>query len=416
MKPLRELGRLLLLLLGGVLLSTLLMLGVYALPAAPAREHVRASAELLGEEGLVSYAIPGYAPSRLDNFTDALMLSGAVLAPYDTLSENAMLCERFSGYDPLFALLRFLDGDAPKTEPYSRYWHGYLVVLKPLLFFFSVGSIRYLFSALGILLALLLAGKLFRGPGGRGGVLALFALLAALCPPALMDSLHYAPCPLIALFSGLLLPQKFRRAPAPAYFLLIGMATAFFDFLTFPILTLVLPLSLYAIQSEEPRLSRLLPPLFMAAAAWCLGYAGLWAGKWAAGSLLTGRNLMTDALRTLETRTAARDVEGDAVSIFSGFFACLRVLFSPISAAALLCALAALLPFSLRARFVQGEGGGAKRLCLLLIAALPVLWTLAACNHSLEHSFFAYRTLAASFFPLTLAAAPLRRVDSPSPF
>ena len=119
MKRIREIGVLLLLLAGGIAAGALLMLGTFAIPSSAVREHVRLSADLLAREGLTAYAIPGYTQSRLDNFTDALMLGGAVLAPYASLPENAMLCERFSGYDPLSALRGWLQGASPETEPYS---------------------------------------------------------------------------------------------------------------------------------------------------------------------------------------------------------------------------------------------------------------------------------------------------------
>ena len=403
-KKCREIGLLLLLLAAGIALGAALMLGTAALPASAVREHVRLSAELLSREGLVSFAIPGYTQSRLDNFTDALMLSGAVLAPYDSLPENAMLNERFSGYDPLSALRAWLDGASPATEPYSRYWHGYLLILKPLLLVFSLGSIRYLLAAAGILLSLLLVARL--SGAGIGAQAAFFVLLTALCPPALMNSLHYAPCALIALAAGLYILRGRARLPLPALFLLTGMATAFFDFLTFPALTLVLPLSLYALQRKDARLSRLLLSLFMAAAAWALGYAGMWAGKWLAGSLLTGRNLFSDALSTLRTRTAALDADGDAVPIFAGFLACLRTLMSPITAASFLVTFLCLLLPAVRRGAFRSQAERARRLSLALIALIPILWTLLACNHSLEHSFFAYRSLAASVFPLLLAVSP----------
>ena len=414
MKRIREIGVLLLLLAGGIAAGALLMLGTFAIPSSAVREHVRLSADLLAREGLTAYAVPGYTQSRLDNFTDALMLGGAVLAPYGSLPENAMLCERFSGYDPLSALRGWLQGASPETEPYSRYWHGYLFVLKPLLLVFSLGSVRYLLAAAMLLLTLLLAGKLARP--GMGALLPFFVLLAALCPPALMNSLHYAPCVLIALASGLAVLRERRRLSAPVLFLIAGMATAFFDFLSFPVLTLVLPLSLYALRAEGTRSREVLLPLFMAACAWGLGFAGMWAGKWLAGSLLTGRDLLADALSTLRIRTAARDVDGDAVSVFAGFAACLRTLVNPVVAAAFLASFLSLLAGAFRRRGTRGKPCPAKRLALLLIALIPVCWTILACNHSLEHSFFAYRALASSVFPLLLAVSAPPGVDNASLF
>ena len=85
----RQIGILLSVLVAGIIVSTLLMLGIYAIPTSLVEKHVHVSAELIGQEGLVAYVIPGYNQSRLDNFTDALMLGEAVFTPYKTLAENA---------------------------------------------------------------------------------------------------------------------------------------------------------------------------------------------------------------------------------------------------------------------------------------------------------------------------------------
>ena len=301
------------------------------------------------------------------------------------------LNERFSGYDPVSSLLESLDGAAPETEPYARYWHGYLLFLKPLLLFFSIGSIRYLLAITEILLMLLFTVELAKH--GKQAVMAFFALLAGLCPPALMNSLHYAPCFMIAIIAGFLVLHSNRSYPV--IFLLTGMSTAFIDFLTFPILTLIIPLTVYVLQSRKTHPWILLFPVF----AWSLGYAGLWAGKWLVGSILLRRNLFSDALLTLLTRTSAQDVQGYAVPVTAGFTACLRTLITPVTMIACLVSIISLLP-SVR------TSDHKRRFPLLLTAMMPVLWTLLACNHSLEHAFFAYRTLAASIFPLVLAVSP----------
>ena len=59
------------------------------------------------------------------------------------------------------------------------------------------------------------------------------------------------------------------------------------------------------------------------------------------------------------------------------------------------------------------RGAAADALALALIALLPVAWLLFACNHSVSHAFFAYRSLSVLVFaalcaPLALAGNALR--------
>ena len=130
-------------LLGGVLLGTLLMIAAYAIPSETVWENVRVSAQTLANEGLRYEAIDGYHASRLDDFTDAIMIGNAVLTTEDPV-ESAMTARHFAGGETIGTLMRYLDGEDVPTESYARYWHGYLAALKPLLMVMNLNSIRVL--------------------------------------------------------------------------------------------------------------------------------------------------------------------------------------------------------------------------------------------------------------------------------
>ena len=98
-----------LMLVGGVLLGTLLMIAVYAIPAEWVWENVRASAQTLADEGLRYEVIDGYHASRLDDYTDAIMIGNALLTK-DNPTESAMTARRFAGGDPIGTMQRYLDG------------------------------------------------------------------------------------------------------------------------------------------------------------------------------------------------------------------------------------------------------------------------------------------------------------------
>ena len=85
-----------LMLAGGVLLAALLMIAVYAIPAETVWENVRESVQTLADEGLRYEVIDGYHASRLDDFTDAIMIGNAVLTTENPV-ESAMTARRFAG-------------------------------------------------------------------------------------------------------------------------------------------------------------------------------------------------------------------------------------------------------------------------------------------------------------------------------
>ena len=87
-----------LMLAGGVLLAALLMIAVYAIPAETVWENVRESVQTLADEGLRYEVIDGYHASRLDDFTDAIMIGNAVLTTENPV-ESAMTARHFAGGD-----------------------------------------------------------------------------------------------------------------------------------------------------------------------------------------------------------------------------------------------------------------------------------------------------------------------------
>lgn len=177
-------------LLGGVLLGTLLMIAAYAIPSETVWENVRVSAQTLANEGLRYEAIDGYHASRLDDFTDAIMIGNAVLTTEDPV-ESAMTARHFAGGETIGTLMRYLDGENVPTESYARYWHGYLAALKPLLMVMNLNSIRVLNMYAQLALVLWTAALMVRRGLSRH-VLALFAAYASLCPAAVMQSLQYS--------------------------------------------------------------------------------------------------------------------------------------------------------------------------------------------------------------------------------
>lgn len=144
------------LLLGGILLGMLLLAAAYALPVEPIRKHL--------EESLVCFdgsddmpeadnetLIKTYPGTWLDVRTDLVMMQIAAydsdVSPWEQALENRMYNDMehyFRLSDRLAAVARGVGKDAEPAYSYGRYWHGYLVLLKPLLMLCSYMDIRML--------------------------------------------------------------------------------------------------------------------------------------------------------------------------------------------------------------------------------------------------------------------------------
>lgn len=394
-----------LLLAFSIVAGTLLMIAVYAIPADAVRENVSASMDTLSGEGMRYAIIPGYSSSRLDNYTDAVMLGNMVFAPSSSLVENAMMTYRLSSEQPIGALCRFLEsGQSDGYSSYSRYWHGYLVLLKPLFLFVNYNSIRVLNMSAQLALVLAVAMLLARRNLSRYA-LPLLAAYLSLCPIAVMCSLQYTSAFMLsfgAMLCMLLAHERLRRAGYGFFFLMVGILTSFFDFLTYPIATLGLPLALLCALTQREGQSVRLSALACFSLCWGAGYAGMWSGKWLMARLLTGQSVFAEAGAALLHRAGAYTDEGERVSIFSGLTCCLRQLFNPLFALTfvLFMALCAFLLLRGGRRFGFHPS---RALPYLLVALLPALWLIFTCNHAVSHTFFTYRSLCVSVFALLCA-------------
>lgn len=124
-----------------IIICTFLMLLLYSMPTDRIYENAKESVSLYDTQMIRNWS-GNTAYSKLDNFTDALMINIALYRPYESDVENAML-NSYIRYEGLSNTMQqnlvtlLTDGTESGTKnDYARYWHGYLVYLIPGLIFF----------------------------------------------------------------------------------------------------------------------------------------------------------------------------------------------------------------------------------------------------------------------------------------
>lgn len=409
-----------LVLLMGIAVGFGLLLGVYALPTEPMAANLRASVPALngewGREDSYEQLLPGYRSTQLDNSTDAAMLLAAVhesdLPPTVQVAQSF----RYGGDGNAFgALLSYGQSgtEGLSTVSIARYWHGYLVFLKPLLCFFSYLDIRMLLSLLqGCLMAAVIAGLCRRGLAML--VPAFLLALLAVTPFATALSLQFSTvlCTfLCAMLALLYLPAKtFAGHGLALLFVTVGMATSYVDYLTYPIasfgMPMILCLFLFPLDGWKAQAKR----LFLCGLCWCVGYFGMWAGKWViAGAFGNEVWFWPNLWAKISERSS--DVSGDQ-SLSYGMV--LRSIVGVFRKRAYLLAFLATGLLWLAARIRRRRLPRAcwkersPLLALLgVIALLPFAWYLCTQNHSYNHAFFTSRALCVTLFAVGCALSSL---------
>lgn len=406
-KGLRVIRNDILLLAGGIAAGFLLLLLVYCIPVSPMKEHIRQSLSMLEEEFADSELLEGYPGSLTGSFTDCLMLENAV---YDS-GEHTMLEQILrmyrgesgtgDGWAPGLSLRDYVGGaEQPREVEYARYWHGYLVVLKPLLFLTSFNTIRILASALQLILAGAVVMACCRRKEeflGRAFLVTVPFLYYFSLFTSLSLSICYYLTAVLLLVQLRWDGQLRERGWYGAFFLIAGMATSYFDFLTYPLITLGFPLCV-CLYFDRSGAGNAVKKLAGYSVQWGVGYLGLWASKWVLADILTGSRTIQDGVSTIFTRT---DAAADSTRL-EGFVTVLKLNGSAYTNWAFLLLLLGiavwlLLHIYLRRDYIDRESAAAGAV-LFLVALFPFIWFFLTQNHSEQHWIYTFKIFSVTVF------------------
>lgn len=337
----------------------------------------------------------------LDRFTDRLMLlTGFALCEDRPVLDRAIKAYRTGDTYTVEALV-----NAPNSlkardmaAEYPRYWHGYLTLLKPLLMAFDYVQILRVNSVVQALAALAALAVLLK-KAGAGTALTVAAGFALLRPQATGSCLSYSDVFYISaagVMAVCMLHAWLMKGHRYLYgFALTGILTNYFDLLTYPLISLGLPLLvlLGAMNRQGERQGLIARRAFLAAAAWAFGYFGMWVGKWAMGSLLLRENLFTGALNQAKLRSSRSDDTGIGVGLWATCGYMFELAFPRHSGVILT---AALLAAACGASVARGNALKEllkKAVPYAMVACMPCAWVAVFLNHSNVHYWMTYRIM-----------------------
>lgn len=396
---------------GTLAILFVLLLAAYALPGERVRQHVYDSARTIQNEGLYPEYL-GFKLFQMDNYTDTLMLFEAAsadeLPPLQAMMTNTAynvdnfetLADDLAWYIEKDWSTGAQRTDAPALEPfsYARYWHGYLIWLRPLLLLMPYTGVRIVqYIVLFSLLAMVLV-QLRRRCGLRAAVWFAVSQLAV-SVWFVPHQVQYFTCFMIAYAGCAWVLAKPRRSDDVCLALLVlGVVTSFCDLLVTPVLTLGLPLVCWLLEPQQ-RLragTRQCGIVVGGSLTWGVGYLLCWASKWVLAGLVTGQNVIADALHQVGVRTAADSWHGMELTwgnILHFVYMTLagKHLFWPL-------VLAVVLLLALFAASIRDRQQLARALPLGLCALMTPAWFIVLRTHSIQHGWFTWRALGLTVF------------------
>ena len=400
-----QIKKVVLIFVSGVVIGLLLLLFAYLIPTDRMIYNAKASIELYEDLGVNPNVVMGYESTTIDTYTDAWMMRIAI---YDggggeTALEKC-LNNYFYGYPDGRAenvcegLIIYLQGEEGYTRlSYARYWHGYQAILKLLLYFFDYGDIMGILKFVQLALVAYCLVLLERNKLSKC-IPCMIVMLGCMEFHVLGMSMQLSWVFLVAMVASIYILKKdedaFRDFSVDLSFLVIGMCTSYVDFLTFPIITLGIPLTFSILRRNMMgQKRRMIGSTLLDTFYWVAGYSSMWASKWVLGTILTSENVIALGMEALADRTGS-DVGGVKVGLFDVLKENILVLGKYPYALAVVCSVIILLAG--RGKFVALSKE--MMVSCMFVVCLPFLWYAISRNHSYIHAFMTYRNLGISVF------------------
>lgn len=368
-----------------ILLFVGVLLIVWSIPDEYIDENVRQAVSFIEmEEGYEWHSTFTYSSAcDLDNPTDITMLQLCL-----NNNEKASTLEK--------SMMPY----------YTRYWHGYLIFLKPLLLIFKYTDIRYIYMMLHIIFFSVVIIELSK----KALHLAIAFSIAIGCMyfTILPYSLQFSSVFFIMYLFCIWILKTYRKINASvikiAAFWFVGMITNFFDFLTAPLITLGIPLIIMIIlEFENTNWKSLMYKSVYMPIFWGGGYAISWISKWIIGSIVLKVNVIEDAISQANLRIS--DGMSDPVnrleSLYKNFTVMLPQWATYNSIRIVVFAFLLIYCLCFFKRHICWKEM-LKYLSLLLISIYPYIWYYIFANHSSIHAFFTYRIQMITVFAVLI--------------
>jgi len=219
-------------------------------------------------------------PDILDFGTDQLIVDYSLINPAIPIYKHALI------------------------EDYCRYWHGYVIFWRPLFKLFDLDEVRIINLGIQVLLAVVLAFQIYLVSKRKRYVLAWLTIYFFLGPNSMGCNFQYSSIYYVTVIATIVLlrfKQFFEVRGRYLYlFLIAGMCTSYFDFLTYPMLTWAIPAALMvAFYETDNVFLKIKNSAFsncvrvaVSALFWIAGYLLFWAEKWLLGQMLTDKDVL----------------------------------------------------------------------------------------------------------------------------
>lgn len=379
------------------------------IPKTKIEENLKKSASYLEKNSGFKRVQPGREYTYLHLYADSVILNIINCIDTNKPIESIMWANYYETIkmDINNDFIEVVQENKEPNQQYIRYWHGSMLILRPLLVFLSLEQI-YKVNYISItVLALILLIIIWK----RSKKLAIAYLLSMIMIafPIVGMCLEYVWTFYIMLISSIIAINIKKEKNLYKLFLVTGMITCFLDFLTTEIITLFVPLILIlGIKKEKNEIINFkdaVKVFFKSCVLWFIGYAGMWISKWILASLILNINAIDYVKDQALLRMNGLQGLNSAKEMYIGAITNNWHTLYPINivkkTSELWWMLGGLVTFFILIIDWKKIKNNKESLIMLIIAVMPYLRYLILANHSYRHSFFTFRSQMISIMALT---------------
>ncbi len=387
--------------------------------------------------------------SRQDNYADCILTNIIYHIDQNNLAESILSASYYNPEDE-GVQTSFAYAVGSKVEPnvdYSRYWHGSMVLLRPLFIIFDIAEVRMVLGILILIMTVWFEVLLFKnhyyvfGVCYGIGLILVSVWMCAFCVEYAMPFVVMS-VELPVLFA--LLTRAYEKKEAQndkvkrdehklgnqkadehksdnykpevilwAVLACAGIVTAFVDFLTTETITFTMAYVLYLIVKNRHNQMRAVKEeliyLVKSGIVWLVSYGVMIALKWVLALIVLGKDAFFNALSQAALRISGDATLGNVTGaeVVSDYerisgalwrnIGCIYPFKSTMSygTAMIFILLVGLVVFSIWYLFREKAKSCINKV-LVMVSLIPVLRFLVLNNHSYIHFFFTYRALLVS--------------------
>ena len=311
---------------------------------------------------------------------------------------------------------KMIDEQHEANVQYIRYWHGSMSVIRPLLTFLNLNQI-YVLNAIILLIGTIILIIIFIKYNLKelaiAYILGLIMCTAIVVPFCLEYYWTFLIMTIVSILS-IILYKKGKNLNT--LFMITGIITCYFDFLSTELITILVPvLIILTISYKENKISNFKKGfkfLIISIIFWSIGYIGMWISKWILASIILKINaldyVINDMLfringtgnpeRTILARATnlpLRAVDKNIRTIFPIQF----LINQKVLTIVILCIIITEIIFIRKKDIKKLWFSG----LLLIISIIPYIRYLILASHSFSHYFFTFRAQIVTIIGIVLA-------------